>query len=261
MKEREHRAIFLNTWNGIMFEELMGFIDREKEDTDVFCFQEILDTPTSLTETNGSRANLYQELKDRLQGFNGFLAPMFYGYDLKGQVDFPLRFGNATFWRKELSLDDISVRYIHRKDPTDVIVRPDFIEFSRNVLLTRFQLNDRPVTIGNFHGIWMPGGKSDNSDRLNQADKLANLRETIEGEYILGGDFNLGIANPSLEIIEGEMRNLIKEHNIHSTRSSFYGWEGLHADYVLISRGVQMKGFRVMSDEVSDHLPLELLFS
>lgn len=256
-----YRTIFLNTWNGIRFEELISFVEREKENTDVFCFQEVLDTSTARTETHGSRANLYLEITRHLEGFSSVFAPMFYGYDLEGKVDFPLWFGNVTFWRKELCLEEASIKYIHREDWSDVGQESNFFDFPRNVLLTRFQMNERLVTIGNCHGVWTPEGKGDNPDRIKQADKLGEIRDGIVGEFILGGDFNLDISNPSLETIGQGMRNLIIENGITSTRSSFYPGSGLYADYVWVSRGVVIKKFRVLKDNVSDHLPMEIIFS
>ena len=53
-----------------------------------------------------------------------------------------------------------------------------------------------------------------------------------------------------------DLRNLIKEYGITSTRTSLYPKEGKFADYVFTSKGVDVETFKVLPDEVSDHAPL-----
>ena len=57
------------------------------------------------------------------------------------------------------------------------------------------------------------------------------------------------------------MRNLIKENNITSTRSSHYEKDVKFADYILVSRDIKIRTFEVLKDIVSDHLPLFLDFT
>ena len=55
------------------------------------------------------------------------------------------------------------------------------------------------------------------------------------------------------------MRNLVKEYEITSTRTSFYKKsEDKHADYIFVSNGIEVKDFRVLPEEVSDHSALYL---
>lgn len=63
-----------------------------------------------------------------------------------------------------------------------------------------------------------------------------------------------------MQIIEKGMNNLIRTHNIDSTRTSLYSKEEKYADYVLISPEIVVKNFERLSDEVSDHSPLFLEF-
>ena len=57
------------------------------------------------------------------------------------------------------------------------------------------------------------------------------------------------------------MRNLIAEFGITSTRSSLYTKPLRFADYMFVSNGIEVKDFKVLPDEVSDHLALYLEFS
>ena len=54
------------------------------------------------------------------------------------------------------------------------------------------------------------------------------------------------------------MKNLIKEYNIQSTRTSLYEKSEKFADYVFVSPEIVVKDFKLLPDEVSDHLALFL---
>ncbi len=74
---------------------------------------------------------------------------------------------------------------------------------------------------------------------------------------MLCGDFNLLPDSESLLMVERiGLRNLIREYGITSTRTSLYPKDGRYADYAFISEGIQLKSFKVLPDEVSDHAPL-----
>ena len=68
-----------------------------------------------------------------------------------------------------------------------------------------------------------------------------------------------------MEILDEGMVNLVKSNDIRSTRTALYrhyddtskpNW----ADYVLVSRDIKVKDFRVLSDIASDHSALYLEF-
>jgi len=78
---------------------------------------------------------------------------------------------------------------------------------------------------------------------------------------VLCGDFNLLPDTESLKRLEGiGLRNLIKEYGITSTRTSFYDKPAKFADYALVSEGIEVKDFKILPDEVSDHSPMYLEF-
>lgn len=258
--KKDYRLIDLNTWAGTRFDELMEFIDREKDETDIFCFQEVTSTSTNRTETRGVRANLYQDFILRLKGFDHQFEYAAEQYDNVGKVDFEFGYGQATFWKKSLEVTHQSSLFVHGEDSRDVVLHGDWWDSPRNVLLTDFELGKEQIRIANFHGLWVPGFKSDSPARLKQAENLIKVFED-KNPTILVGDFNLDITNDSLRIIEEGRHNLIKESGITSTRSSFYTREERYADYAIVTNDIEIKKFRVMTDEVSDHLPLEIIFS
>ncbi len=56
------------------------------------------------------------------------------------------------------------------------------------------------------------------------------------------------------------MRNLVKEYRVTSTRSQLYKKPDKFADYILVSPEVIVEDFKVLEEEMSDHLPLLLTF-
>lgn len=256
---KEYRLICLNTWVGMQFDLLMDFVERKKALTDIFCFQEVTYTPTNRQWVRGGvRANLLQDLRGVLAGFNDYFAYATEGYDLEGKLDYEFGYGQGTFWNQKLSVISKKAQFVHRNNACDVVQHDNWWESPRNVLITDFKLGEG-IRVANVHGIWEPGDKSDSPDRVAQAIKLSGVfKDDIK--TILVGDFNLGIDNESLKMIEQGRRNLIRETDIKSTRSSFYKYEGRHADYAIVDQGVNIKKFAVLEDEVSDHLPLEIIF-
>ncbi len=71
------------------------------------------------------------------------------------------------------------------------------------------------------------------------------------------GDFNLLPDTQSIQILEDTgLRNLIKETGVTSTRTSHYTKPEKFADYAFVSKNLNIKEFKVLPDEVSDHSPL-----
>ena len=62
----------------------------------------------------------------------------------------------------------------------------------------------------------------------------------------------------SIRLLEANLQNLIKTHDIRSTRTGLYSKEEKYADYVLISPEIIVNSFTVLADEISDHAPLFL---
>lgn len=75
------------------------------------------------------------------------------------------------------------------------------------------------------------------------------------------GDFNLDPDTKSLKILERNLKNLIKEYKISTTRSSLYARQHKFADYVLVSPGIKVINFQVPDIAISDHLPMILEFN
>jgi endonuclease/exonuclease/phosphatase family metal-dependent hydrolase len=253
------KLITLNIWGGKVFQPLVEFLERNK-DVDIFCFQEVYHSETDKTEFHHIRPNIYSEIKQVLTDFNSFYAPAQEGSYNEIQTDFSISFGLAMFVKKTIQIDaheDVFVfRSKNSKQPGE-----DSAGIGRNLEHVTFKKNDNTYSVFNLHGLWNGKGKSDTEDRLNQSKRTKEFMSHFKNnKTILCGDFNLMPDTESLAILESGMKNLVKEYGVISTRSSLYTKPLKFADYILTSSNVTVKDFKVLQDEVSDHLPLYIEF-
>lgn len=130
---------------------------------------------------------------------------------------------------------------------------------ARNIQFVTIDASHGPVTVINFHGLWNGKGKGDCEDRLEQSDRIIEFLKALDHRFVLCGDFNLLPDTESLKKFERfGLRNLIAEYGITSTRTNFYTKPEKFADYAFVSKEVEVKEFKTLPDEVSDHLPLYL---
>lgn len=254
------KIISLNTWAGGRFDDLINFIESERDTTDVFCFQEIFDTSTdAIILEDGSRANLYNEIKNRLNDFEGYFAAEIEGVSPGGPVDYNLSFGLASFIRKSLKVVGTERFFVHGQegkfDADEVGHHPRII-----FAVTVVDKQNKLLTILNFHGLWSKGfGKGDSAERLLQSTEVRKIMVRYSDPKILIGDFNLLPETESLAILKEGMRDLISEFKITTTRSSLYDKQWIpFADYAIISPEIDVESFEVPNVLASDHLPLIL---
>ncbi len=131
---------------------------------------------------------------------------------------------------------------------------------AKNIQYIKFNIQGRDFTIINFHGLWTGKGKDDTEDRINQSQNIIDFIKTLNGEVVLCGDFNLNPDTESIKMFEEfGLKNLIRENNITSTRTSYYSKENKFADYTFVSKGIEVKSFEIMPDEVSDHSAMKII--
>src|SRR3989344_7967936 len=75
---------------------------------------------------------------------------------------------------------------------------------ARNIQYATVTLNNRPVTVINFHGLWNGKGKTDTEDRVRQSKNILAFTKKLKGEYVLCGDFNLLPDTESITLFEAE---------------------------------------------------------
>jgi len=244
------KIISLNTWSGRAGnKELLDFFTRH-EDIDVFCLQEVWEGGHEHSSKWGENIDtkLITNIGKVLKNHTVFFRPHY--------KDF---YGLAIFIKNNIKI----------QEEGDIFVFKDresaFREFdknhARNLQYITIETPKGLRTICNFHGIWNGISKEDTDERITQADNIINFLKNISVPHVLCGDFNLLPENKSLKMLENlGMKNLIREFSIQSTRSSHYKKPVRFADYTLVSDGIEVNEFKVLPDEVSDHLAMYLDF-
>src|SRR5258708_34550171 len=91
-----------------------------------------------------------------------------------------------------------------------------------NFLFVKTRVGDDEYAIGNVHGIWLPGSKSDSPKRLEQSKHIESWLKEHPEKKILCGDFNLEPLTKSVAMLDAVMRDLIKDFKIICSRNSYY---------------------------------------
>ncbi|MBI2064447.1 MAG: hypothetical protein HYT62_00115 [Candidatus Yanofskybacteria bacterium] len=248
------KLISLNIWGGKLYEPLMEFISKTREDTDIFCFQELFFGDRPGKDVNGARANIAKEIEGALPEFNiyPYLAPKESSFIGKRTLS-PI--GQAIFSRKSLSVTDKGGFYTH----LPVINHSGIFQYIKVI-----NGKDKFI-IGNLHGLWLPTGKLDNPERIKQSEMIINLYNSYGGKMIICGDFNLRPETESIAIFDKNFKNLIRDFGIKSTRSSFYKdaekYKDFISDYAFVSQDINIMNFKAIDISVSDHLPIMVEFS
>ena len=243
------KIVSLNIWGGRLHNELMDFYAKH-QDVDIFCLQEVY-------------ANAHD--KDKLfldnTNFDSFLdtqkaLPLHTGYFFPHLEDW---WGLAMFVNNNLEIQEIGEKYVHLQKGHNLEEEKKGYT-AKNVQYLKTNSEDKPLTIVNFHGLWNGMGKEDSLDRINQSKKIIEFLNSLTNDFVMCGDFNLSPETKSIHMIEqiSGVRNLIKEFDITSTRTSYYPKPNKFADYVFVSSGVSVNKFSVLDEEVSDHKVLLL---
>jgi endonuclease/exonuclease/phosphatase family metal-dependent hydrolase len=246
------KLIDLNVECGVVCELLLEFIKTQAGEIDIFCFQEVFHRGiVKRWFLDEARPELFSEIQNILPDFNGyFCAP--------SERDVG---GLAIFIKKSLEVKNVENTVLFEEmnstmDESD----ESYFAMGRNLQSIEFTNEEKIYTVFNFHGMWVFKGKTDTEKRLEQSGKIKKIFDVAEGARILCGDLNLEPNTKSIAMLSEDNRNLIEEYKITSTRSSLYKKPSKSADYVIVSPEVQVVDFKVLKDEVSNHLPLFLEF-
>ena len=237
------KLITLNTWGGRINKPLLDFIENNK-DIDIFCFQEINnDASSKVVESSEEDKNLFSHIQDVLPDFTGYFSPQVPGI------------GHAIFIKKYLVVDNVGTHPILAED--EIVNMPD--SFPR--ILQSIRLKDLSLSIYNFHGV-PKGEKKDNPVREIQTNRVMEIINKDTNPKIIVGDFNLNPDTRAIATFESKFTNQIKESDYTTTRNHYYSKskDFPFADYIFTSLEIKVLEFKVLNDEVSDHLPLLLNF-
>lgn len=244
------KLISINAYGGKLTDAFVEFLKRHR-DIDVFCLQEVYHDAQNkdmIWGTLGSNLNFLEDIKKHCLDYDSYYRPHLEDW-----------WGLAMLVKKELPVFEEGETFVHKfkghnpqKEPLGYT--------AKNIQFLKTENNGKPITVLNFHGLWNGNGKEDTEDRLEQSRNIIKFVKMIKGDFILWGDFNLSPDTESLQMINRELncRELIKEYEIASTRTSLYTKPNKFADYVFVSKGIKIIDFKILPDEVSDHTPLLL---
>ncbi len=255
------KLICLNLWGGTLLDKVLDFIKTNSAGTDIFCFQETYSSPKEAKTPSNYQSNILEKIADILPDFNYHFSPQFHGSDFHFELDYPISQGIAIFWKKSLEQIDKGEVFIYGEENIyKKIPGKNQIIPPRNMQYVEFE----KFVVANLHGYWAPLPKYDTPQRIRQSELILSTLNKYKKPVILVGDFNLGINTRSILMLEdAEYLNLIKKSKSLTTRSSLYDikWRAndKFADYIF-TKGVTLKNFEVMTEEISDHLPLKLEF-
>ncbi len=243
------KIISLNIWGGRIETEFQNFL-KKYSDTDVFCFQEVYKDPT--TEM---MATPYAHIAN----LNSFytIEKLLPNHQLIFHPSFLDSYGVCMAVKKSVEIIKSGELFIFKHK--GYVPEVDLGRHARNLQYAAIKLtpNSKPITIINVHGLWNGQGKTDSDERLEQSEAMSNFIKSLDTEIIMCGDFNLRPDTQSISIIEQTgIKNLIKQYNISSTRTSLYPHPEKYADYIFISPGIKELEFKVLPDETSDHSAL-----
>ncbi|MBI2017469.1 endonuclease/exonuclease/phosphatase family protein [Candidatus Daviesbacteria bacterium] len=262
------KLISLNTWGGKMYRPLIQFIKHQSKDTDIFCFQEIYSTKSDKKLQKSIQTNLLEEIRIILPKFRVFYFPTLEGFDTDikpHKVKFDLKYGSAIFVKDSIKITSHQDYFIYQ-DHSFRALKPDFSNLATPLQYISFSVDGREFSVFNFHGTAYPFNKLDSPNRFKETKKVLEIMNSKTGSKIIVGDFNLLPNTRCINLFEENLRNLIKEYNIPRTRSDLSPYAKTpnfqkFADYAFISSDINLKDFKVLEEEVSDHLPLVLDFT
>lgn len=239
--------ITLNIWGGHVSKPLTDFI-KSNSHTDIICLQEVYNN-ASAKITNEDRylnLNAFSEILTLLPEHKGYFRPVVNGVYGIGMLI------HNNLQALEEGEKDI---YVNDNYPGMGPTHSRILQYAR----IKSQLGE--FTVVNIHGLWNGRGKTDSDDRILQSKNIKNFLNNINTPTIACGDFNLRPDTESFAIIANGMNDHIKLNDITCTRTSLYPGVERYADYILTSNDVNVRKFKIMPDEVSDHSPLFLQFS
>ncbi len=245
------KILSLNTWCGRAGKDgLLDFFQRNK-DIDIFCLQEIWEGGEDHAPLWGDNidTSLLTNISSILADHVAFFRPHYMDW-----------YGLALFVKKDIKIIEEGDIFVF-KERENAFDKDDAVNHARNLQYVTVETPKGLRTISNFHGLWNGVSKEDTYERVAQADNIIRFLKGVPNPQVLCGDFNLLPESKSLKMLEDfGLKNLIREFNITSTRSSHYKKPIRFADYTLVSGDIRVNDFKVLPDEISDHLAMYLDF-
>lgn len=248
--------------------KLMNFLAKEKPD--IVCLQEVTKKVDISTKDELISINSIDQATTKLP--YSFFAPSWVIRDFKSHnfhgkkyfdVDFNgfLEVGNYIKSRYKIYKGQNVFLIDHFTYITDWV--DSLKEEGRPVQVTDTIINGQKIRVLNYHGIWSRD-KIGNKKTEVACKKIFKLASQVSYPVIICGDFNLFPDSYSMKILNDNFISLVDQYHIKTTRpvsNELSNKKRNVVDYVFISKGIKVKDFQVVDNNVSDHLPLIVDFS
>ncbi len=263
------RIMCLNGWGGKLHSDLLPYLTESQPD--ILCLQEVVHSPATdldwLTYRDGDhvlpqRANFFRDVARALPDHQATFCPAAQGVLWEGDSAIPSQWGLATFVHRALPVIGQVQGFVHKDFSAD-----GYGDHPRSRSAHGIRVHDattaRTLSITHMHGLRDLRGKMDTPERAAQARRLLALSDGLAGPNdtrIICGDFNVEPGSETLGLLEGAgFTELVRARGFPGTRNSHYTKPGRFADYMLVNRPEDIRGFDVVfHPEVSDHCPLIL---
>lgn len=243
----------LNAWSGRLFYPLAALLEREKPE--IASMQEILSGPGSLNTD-------YITLEAMLA--RGYFSTAARG----GAMPWLSRRNNGystqcvTLASTDVAVVDEKRTTLYQNEKDDLPFEADDARYS-GLLHTTLRLHGgETLHVLNHHGRLVINGRMGHDIGDYNFCRIAEYAAVLDGPVILSGDFNLYRQASSLRFLqEAGLVNLNDTFSIDVGRNEFSWKPDEIVCHIFVSRHVHVEDYRVLADNVSDHLPLRLKFS
>src|SRR3990167_7674388 len=239
------KLISLNIWGGHDLTPLLNFINDQSKDTDIFCFQEVINSENDGVSKEGYKYNNLVYIKNCLKNYTCYFHPSHENFLFDSPTNFPLEVGPAIFVKNIITEKNAKDLFVFRKKSEITLDNKGRSILPKNIQILKFRKNGRDYMVINLHGITFPGTKLDTAARIKQSKKTLGVLNNFNGKKILVGDFNL---------MPSKKRKTRSNLNIYGKQR--------FADYTLVSKDIKVHNFNVPQNIlISDHLPMILNFN
>jgi endonuclease/exonuclease/phosphatase family metal-dependent hydrolase len=171
--------------------------------------------------------------------------------------------GNATFYNKKFSLSQKHIVTIKNNEGLFDSSKNNYEILGRSILHLVLNANGKEISFLNTHGAW-GGTIYEKPHQTEQFNKIKDYIELIKTPFVFTGDLNVSTNQPSIRQINNIARNLIDEYKItntlnprtHAAKNLFP--KGAAVDYIFVNNDLVVRDFKVLNDDLSDHLGLSL---
>src|SRR5579883_1769933 len=204
------KLLQLNMWAGTKWDALSDFL--KKNSFDILMLQEVAGENTHC-------GNVHCE-KDCFQALQKLLGPHYNGILTKTTTftSDPMKSyeGNATFYKKGFLLKGKHVLPLYQGPnpfPSDA---KSFENESRDVLHIVLEKNGKTIHIINTHLAWAPT-QHEQPHQRKQNKKLIEYIDNLSLPFVLSGDFNISLLEPTIVDLGKRAKNLTQEYQIPNT--------------------------------------------